>query len=225
MTEDKKEVPIFATKEAAPSVTFCGSKGVAPETKKAICRMAQVVLQEKPRDLTPEELQTREKNKERLRSVGALKDQPAGAVADQVVLSSSNPDIAVYLEFRAGVISLEEMLTAIYSRILQDDAELQMFEYVRAPLKPVALCDAEADLYKKLDKSQIREGIPLLRDKLSEKDPEIKSYLISLKRSHSQNLSNCLWMKSVYDFFKTRNAVYASKALAVISTHEAPTGE
>lgn len=181
------------------------------------------------RELTVEEMAARNALKVRMgmakeptviQELIASPGQTQDGKIDTVVMNPANPYLSIYREFRAGLISLEEMEESIDLSILNDPKELQGFEFKSEPSKPDILQKAEEEYRAKNPPEQWELGIQKIREKLSQKNEKVAYYVRSCERIHSENQSNLYWLNSMLNRQTSKNQLYAAKIREVILTHQ-----
>lgn len=187
----------------------------------------------KPRELTPFELRQREEARQRIRGTGErpyvleMTARPAIATSagatgaiEMMVVNPANPHLSLYREFRAGIIDLATLLETIDASVCGDEKLLKEYEHKSNPSKPAELYDAEEELAKKVDPSELSESLHLLREKIRARSRDVDKYLKTLDHLRAHNASNLAFMREIYERQRDRNQLYAAKVLAVIETHQ-----
>ena len=137
---------------------------------------------------------------------------------DSLVSSTHNPCKAIWDEYKAGKLNLEEMLTAVYSFALTDPN--CNYNYMASPPKPSDL-EIEERKFKQLsdgieDIGEKRKAYAKFKDHISEK---YKSYFSKFSELAALNSSNLHFAQEMHEFFKGKNPAFERKTHEIIQTH------
>jgi hypothetical protein len=135
------------------------------------------------------------------------------------VESQNNPCKAIWDEFKAHKINLEEMLTAVYSFALSDPN--CDYNFMATPPKPSDL-DVEERRFKQLSDSMTdtlekRKAYAKFQDQIHVK---YKGYFARFGELSAMNASNLKFVREMHDFFKDKNLAFEQITRKIITTHE-----
>lgn len=197
--------------------------GIVVINPKDAAMMNGKILDPRPIEkLTGKALEIRESQKEYLRSRGVdfgPSDTPAGPI-DTVVMSPANPYLSLYREYRIGQITLPEMIECIDVSICSDPDMLQSYHAKAMPTKPKKLIEAEERYKAKADAEEWESGLPELRIKMRQIEPEIDAWMRSCERIKAENASNFFALNEMLERQTEKNQAFAGKIREVIFTHQ-----
>lgn len=176
------------------------------------------------RKLTGADLERRQRQLQYLRERGALSGNgpavplPSNAI-DEVVMTTANPYLSLFREYRSGALTLEEMVEAIDTQVCGNDEVLRGYEYRALPSKPDKLIDAEEKVKAKFDPEDWQANIHEIRLKLAAVEPTIAAYLSSLKRIEAENAANLWYLREMLARQAEKNQVFGAKIRQAIYTH------
>lgn len=182
----------------------------------------EIIKPDPPKELTPAELDRRLKNKAYLREHGvqlAGDDKPIANVVDAAVMSTANPYLSLFREYRSGLITLDQMIESIDMSICSDVTVLNGFEFKPLPTKPANLVEAEGKVREKSLPDEWHSKITDLHRKLAAVNDKIAEYLKSVERIKAENLSNLWYLREMLKRQTDKNPVYAGRLRSAVYTH------
>lgn len=139
--------------------------------------------------------------------------------AAAVVMDPKNPHLSIYREFRAGLITFDEMQSAIDTQVCADLKIINQYKYKILPEKPQALRDAEQEICLQTARMGEMKKKEVMKDFQITAQEQFKSYYRAVEKVNEENLSNLHTLKEMLERQRTKNTVFASRIQDVIDTH------
>lgn len=148
---------------------------------------------------------------------------PAGvsviaADASAVVMDPKNPHLSIFREFRAGLITFDEMQEAIDCQVCQPES-LEEYRYKILPDKPVELHNAEQEIAMQCARMGEIKRREVMKDFQITVEEQFKAYFKAVDKIKEINMSNLYTLKEMLDRQRDKNPVFAARLQAAIDTH------